>query len=151
MLSETTRRAVGRGYLPILNVSQSQIRREVRWDSGNGTPNCIGISCGRGGVRPDQQGEDFGPNGDATTPGLVQSANKRVKVKRPNSLSELYPRGTPMSEVDPDFRGMLMATYRALVLKEDIELDAKARAGKEAPLSNKRIWTPRDDYGMKGL
>jgi hypothetical protein len=56
-----------------------------------------------------------------------------------------------MSEVDPDFCGMLMATYRALVLKEDIELDAKARTGKEAPLSNKRVWTPRDDYGMKGL
>lgn len=34
-------------------------------------------------VRPDQQGEDFGPNDDATTPGLVQSANKRGESETP--------------------------------------------------------------------
>ena len=56
-----------------------------------------------------------------------------------------------MSEVNPDFRGMAYGLWRTLHLKEDAEKFLKTKAGTEAPLSKKREWTPRDDYGMKGV
>lgn len=73
-------------------------------------------------------------------------------------LSSLYPRGTPMSEVHPNFRGMPLAEWlskqihvQAVELKDmPTPVTIVTRASKK-PLSDRRIVTPRDEYGMKRL
>jgi hypothetical protein len=69
-------------------------------------------------------------------------------------LSDLYPSGTKMSEVHPDFRGMSLERWKLLKISEQANAYQKtitAEQKKAAPISAQRIWTPRDSYGMKGV
>ena len=76
-------------------------------------------------------------------------------------LSWLYPRGTKLSEVPHDFQGMPgSAAARQRIFAEIARCAASPetaaywarflKAGK-SPLSWQHVWTPRDDYGMKGV
>ena len=67
------------------------------------------------------------------------------------TLSDLYPSGTPLTEVNPDFRGMPFRQWRNLKLSEQAEEHRKTLNPEDAPLSKQRLWNPRDDYGMKGF
>jgi hypothetical protein len=95
-------------------------------------------------------------------------------------LSELFTRGTPAAEVPADFRGMPGAEWQAKQLAAQSNtkraLDFYRRTlpdgepgrrdfntqqgyddfvarypGKTAPLCDRKITTPRDEYGTKGL
>jgi hypothetical protein len=65
-------------------------------------------------------------------------------------LSDLYPAGTPLSEVAPGFRGMPLREWQWKQLREQNSAQPKSNP-EDAPLSKKAVWTPRDDYGMKGI
>jgi len=73
-------------------------------------------------------------------------------------LTDLYPRGTPLAEVAPDFRGMSVQEWR-LRRAEEIHAEYMRSRTKEeigaakrnAPINAQRIATPRDSYGMKGV
>lgn len=70
------------------------------------------------------------------------------------TLDQLYPAGTPLSEVRPDFRGMPLKLWNSLKITEQAnELQAGlTQADRDAaPLNGQRIWTKRDDYGRKSL
>jgi hypothetical protein len=68
-------------------------------------------------------------------------------------LTDLYPPETPMSEVHPNFHGMSLRRWKLLDLSRQAEAFRKAHPIKpeDAPLSQQRIWTPRDSYGLKGV
>jgi hypothetical protein len=72
-------------------------------------------------------------------------------MKTAQTLNDLYPTGTTLSDVAPDFRGMSLVLWQKLHLSEQAEEWRQSRANIESPLERKSIWTPRDDYGMKGL
>jgi len=44
-----------------------------------------------------------------------------VKTKGPDSLEQLYPTGTPMKEVHPEFRGMSLPLWQKLKMHERVE------------------------------
>jgi hypothetical protein len=69
-------------------------------------------------------------------------------------LSDLYPAGTPLCEVAPEFRGMSLRRWQwKKLIEQRIELARRQPKinPEDAPLSQKAVWTPRDDYGMKGI
>ena len=68
----------------------------------------------------------------------------------PETLEQLYPRNTPLSEVHPDFRGMPLTLWRKLKITEQAEAYLAKLNSAEAPLAKQRIATARDNYGMKG-
>jgi hypothetical protein len=67
------------------------------------------------------------------------------------TLTDLYPAGTPMSEVHPDFRGMPLGQWKLLKIAEQCAAwhNRMSQAEREAlPLPhNPKIHTPRDGYG----
>jgi hypothetical protein len=69
------------------------------------------------------------------------------------TLSDLYPAGTKLAEVNPNFRGMPLKTWQALKIVEQAEAHRKALNlnPEDAPLSKQRVYTPRDGYGMKSI
>jgi len=75
----------------------------------------------------------------------------------PTQLSQLYPPNTPntpMSEVDPDFRGMSLLLWRQLKISEQAEHWRKKQQGKPALPQKWRERAPataRDRYGLKGI
>jgi hypothetical protein len=68
-------------------------------------------------------------------------------------LSQLYPRGTKLAEVDPLFRGMPGAEWqRKMWAAQCDRWLAKQKAANVKPkVADSKIVTPRDEYGMKGL
>jgi hypothetical protein len=79
------------------------------------------------------------------------SSSQSMRI--PDTLAELYPEGTSLSEVHPDFRGMPLKRWRKLKDREQCEawlatLDQK-KVG--APINRKAVATKRDSYGMKGM
>ena len=72
-------------------------------------------------------------------------------TNQPETLEQLYPSNTPLSEVHPDFPGMPLALWRKLKITEQAEEYLVKLNPAEAPLAKQRIATPRDNYGMKGM
>ena len=73
-------------------------------------------------------------------------------VGQPTELSQLYPAGTPMSEVAPDFRGMSLAGWRHQKLLQQFKsYQDSIPADAPKPLAEKAVSTPRDNYGLKGI
>ena len=66
-------------------------------------------------------------------------------------LKDLFTRGSKLSDVPPDFRGMPYREWRRLEMARQAERYRAKLDPAEAPLSKQRIWTPRDGYGMKGF
>jgi len=72
-------------------------------------------------------------------------------------LSDLYPRGTKLSEVPPLFEGMPILEYwrESIKAQYDRSLAQRARelaaAGEEPEINRKRIATSRDNYGWRSL
>ena len=54
-------------------------------------------------------------------------------------LSQLYPRGTKMSEVAPDFQGMSLKLWQRLDMERQAEAHRKTLDPKDAPLSKQRL------------
>lgn len=75
----------------------------------------------------------------------------------PKQLSDLYPAGTPMSEVHPDFRGMSLERWQMLKIQEQcteryeqwLKQFFNGVITEEARTMGKRIATPRDSYGWR--
>jgi len=67
------------------------------------------------------------------------------------TLSDLYPASTPLREVHPDFCGMPYRQWLTLKMKEQAEAYRATLNPADAPILRKAPWTPRDDYGMKGM
>jgi len=66
-------------------------------------------------------------------------------------LSDLFSPGSKLSEVPISFHGMtVMEWQRADIHRQCSEYLATLDPN-EAPLSKKKIWTPRDSYGLKGI
>lgn len=70
-------------------------------------------------------------------------------------MNQLYSRGTKLSELPPDFRGISLAAWRKRRIDE---LAADPRNAKymeqffvkgEPKLKGQREWNKRDDYGWK--
>jgi hypothetical protein len=72
-------------------------------------------------------------------------------MQRPQQLGDLYPPGTPLAEVNPDFRGMDRKLWQRLKVFGQGEAHRKTLNPEDAPISKKAVWTPRDDYGLKGV
>ena len=70
---------------------------------------------------------------------------------RPETLEQLYPRGTPKNEVDGNFRGMSWEMWWALELRAQINAYLARLDPEQAPLKDQAVWTPRDSYGKKSL
>jgi hypothetical protein len=74
-------------------------------------------------------------------------------------LSELFTRGTPAAEVPADFRGMpgrewLVKRLGAISRDQAREIAAfwkRFEVNGQPPLADRKIVTPRDEYGMKSL
>ena len=70
-------------------------------------------------------------------------------------LSDLMSPGSHLSDVPPDFRGVSLARFKLLqATAQAREWDRRFRNEQpnyQPPLSGKRVWTPRDSYGMKGM
>lgn len=65
-------------------------------------------------------------------------------------LDQLFSRGARLSDVAPDVRGIPLRKWRMLMIEKQCA-EVMAKLDKQnAPLSQKRIWTKRDDYGLKG-
>lgn len=62
-------------------------------------------------------------------------------------LTDLYPKGTPLAEVHPDFRGMKLKDWQWAKHRER----GARQIDPDKSLNAKRIWTPRDSYGLKGI
>ena len=69
----------------------------------------------------------------------------------PETLEQLYPSGTKLSEVHPNFRGMSLKNWRKLKISEQAKKYLAKLNPAEAPLSKQSIATARDNYGMKGM
>jgi hypothetical protein len=72
-------------------------------------------------------------------------------MRIPDTLAELYPEGTSLSEVNPDFRGMPLKRWRKLKDREQCEAWLAALDKSNAPINRKSVATPRDSYGIKGI
>jgi hypothetical protein len=76
---------------------------------------------------------------------------------RPKELSQLYPKGTPLSEVHPDFVGMNPKLWHSLKIREQSSERVRAFFAQflngvpdeETRTMGKRIATPRDSYGWR--
>ena len=70
-------------------------------------------------------------------------------------LSDLMSPGSHLSDVPPDFHGMSPARYQLLqITAQAREWDRRFRnefPNFEPPLNRKRVWSPPDGYGMKGV
>jgi hypothetical protein len=68
-------------------------------------------------------------------------------------LSQLYSKGTRMSEVDPEFKGMRGREWCAkkMIAQCEAYYARQKAAGERPKVANSKIVTPRDEYGMKGL
>lgn len=72
-------------------------------------------------------------------------------MNHPETLEQLYPPGTSLSEVNPDFRGMSFRLWRKLKITEQADKYLATLNPADAPLSKQRQATARDNYGMKGM
>ena len=62
----------------------------------------------------------------------------------------VFPKGTRMSDVPADFRGIGFRQWRAQDIAEQCSEYLSKLNPEDAPLSKQRLWNPRDGYGMKG-
>lgn len=71
-------------------------------------------------------------------------------------LSQLFTRGSKLSDVPPDFKGMPLAEWQSkqiTAMANSKEAEAfwnKFLVNGEPKLAGKRLWNKRDDYGMRG-
>lgn len=70
----------------------------------------------------------------------------------PQTLSELYPPETPLSEVHPDFHGMRLHKWKLLKITQEAD-EYRKSLGPDAPkpLAGQREWRPADSYGWKSI
>lgn len=65
-------------------------------------------------------------------------------------LAELYSRGTRLADVKPDFRGMKWREWQLRNVTRWAVSWLADHAG-ENPLKDKKISTPRDNYGWRSI
>jgi hypothetical protein len=70
------------------------------------------------------------------------------------NLNDLYPRGTRLIDVPPNFEGMPVREWTRAKVFSMIRAHCDAApkiAPEDAPLSRQREWNPRDDYGWRSM
>lgn len=73
------------------------------------------------------------------------------------TLELLFSRGSKLSDVPPDYRGMPLKEWQSAMItqmansKEAMRHWKQFEVNGEPPLAPRRITTARDEYGMKGL
>jgi len=66
-------------------------------------------------------------------------------------LKDLFSTGSHLADVPADFRGMPMSRWLSMQITEECSKYVATLDPEKAPLNRKAVWTPRDDYGMKGV
>lgn len=66
-------------------------------------------------------------------------------------LSDLFSPGSKLSDVPLSFRGMTLLEWQRADIHEQCSKHLATLDPATAPLNQKRIWTPRDSYGLKGI
>lgn len=79
------------------------------------------------------------------------SRGARLQVARLMELRELFSPGSKLADVPIHFRGMTLLEWRGKNIEKQCNEYLKTLDPDKAPISQKRIWTPRDGYGMKGF